>query len=158
VARIVPRLANDVWQGPTTFKWSRDNGSIVTAVKSITGATLTVSDLGRDEVLGFTAGQWVELIDEVSELNGSSGSLSQIDGVSDSGAAPTITLKELPTVRDGAKRLKLRRWDQSGDTASSDRVMITAHFQPLENGISVGPNGRIGDYWALFSTRSEWRG
>ena len=50
------------------------------------GATLTVSDLGRDQVLGFTAGQWVELIDEVSELNGSSGSLYHIDGVSDSGA------------------------------------------------------------------------
>src|SRR5262249_15796564 len=46
-----------------TFKWSRDNGSIVTSILSITGKDVSVHDLGRDDVLGFKPGQWVEISD-----------------------------------------------------------------------------------------------
>jgi hypothetical protein len=48
-----------------TFKWSRENGSVVTAIEKIDGQTLTVADLGKDEVLGFASNQWVEVIDTI---------------------------------------------------------------------------------------------
>ena len=55
-----------------TFKWSRDNGSVATAVLEITGTTdgtptsgeIKVRDLGRDDVLGFANNQLVELVDD----------------------------------------------------------------------------------------------
>src|SRR5262249_14470559 len=40
--------------GTATFKWSRDNGSILTNVSEIqAGNRLVVDSIGRDEVLGF---------------------------------------------------------------------------------------------------------
>ncbi len=50
--------------GGSTFKWSQDNGIVVSRVLAIDGQTLTVSDPGRDRLLGFDAGQWVEISDE----------------------------------------------------------------------------------------------
>src|SRR5215831_6720481 len=50
--------------GQATFKWSRENGSIVasvTAWPSGAGDQVTVNSVGRDAVLGFAAGEWVEL-------------------------------------------------------------------------------------------------
>src|SRR5262249_31412660 len=73
----------EVHQGGTrnkaTFKWSSDNGSILTSIISINNKKVTVHDLGRDEILGFANGQWVEIIDDESELSGRPGQLLQID-------------------------------------------------------------------------------
>ena len=44
-------------QGKATFKWSRDNGTVVTAVEKISGKDVIVHDLGPDDVLGFADGQ-----------------------------------------------------------------------------------------------------
>src|SRR5947209_1867175 len=66
-------------QGTATFKWSRDNGTVVTTIEKITGNTIVVHDLGRDEMLGFAAGDWVEITDDVLELNGLPGQLAQIN-------------------------------------------------------------------------------
>ncbi|MCI0632980.1 MAG: DUF6519 domain-containing protein, partial [Actinobacteria bacterium] len=56
-----------------TFKWSRDNGSVVTLVSSVSGRDLTVASVGPDEALAFAPGEWVELIDERTELDGAPG-------------------------------------------------------------------------------------
>lgn len=64
-----------------TFKWSRDNGTVVTAIERLSGQEVTVRDLGPDEVLGFSGGQWVEIIDDAAELNRLPGQLIQIDSV-----------------------------------------------------------------------------
>src|SRR5262245_46753896 len=67
--------------GTATFKWSRDNGSIVTKWESQSGAggvDLTVSGIGRDKVLSFGAGQWVELIDDTCELLNTPGTLVKL--------------------------------------------------------------------------------
>jgi hypothetical protein len=88
-----------------TFKWSRDNASVATAVTAITDvvnqagnnvSVLTVTSLGRDQVLGFFPGDWIEILDDWSELWGSPGIMCQIDSID----APTKTItltSQVPT-------------------------------------------------------------
>ncbi|MEZ4559165.1 MAG: DUF6519 domain-containing protein [Caldilineaceae bacterium] len=143
--------------GTATFKWSRDNGVVVTAVEKISGKEVTVHDVGPDEVLGFANGQWVELSDDGLELNGLPGQLVQIDTVDE--ARRVIVLKSAPAPLsadpagvDPARRPKLRRWDQRGDKAGADGVKIETGFLPLEDGIEVQFGGKqfnTGDYWLI---------
>jgi hypothetical protein len=126
--------------GTATFKWSRDNASVETGVTAITSGTdtagnpasvLTVMSLGRDQVLGFSAGDWIEILDDWTELWGIAGILCQIDSVDP--AAKTITLTStIPTAAtapgstppgfpvnssgntDSQRHTRIRRWDQSG--------------------------------------------
>jgi hypothetical protein len=151
--------------GTATFKWSRDNGSVVTAIEKIdtTKREVTVTSLGRDEVLGFAADQWVEISDDSSELNGLPGQLHQIERVDP--ANRIVTLKTTPAAlsldADGAALFfpKLRRWDQTGTGATSTGVKTTTSFVELEQGVQVrffAPDGtpgdgiyRTGDYWLI---------
>ena len=133
-----------------TFKWSRDNGTVVTAIERLSGQELTVRDLGPDEVLGFAGGQWVEIIDDAVELNRLPGQLIQIDSVNR--ATRVIKLMTAPTQSiDPAAHPKLRRWDSINDIALS--VPATNEgFLPLENGLEVKfTNGTFmtGDYWLV---------
>jgi hypothetical protein len=143
--------------GTATFKWSRDNGSVVTSIEKISGKDVTVHDLGPDEVLGFAGGQWVEISDDRLELHGLPGQLVQIDAVSS--ALRRITLKTAPTPLGGgpegvdpALHAKLRRWDQTGSAATADGVTATSGWVALEDGVEVQFSGgpfRSGDYWVI---------
>ena len=64
-----------------TFKWSRDNGSVVTGVTDISGKYIGVQDLGRSENLGFITDQWVELLGDWVEFQGKPGELMLIDDI-----------------------------------------------------------------------------
>ena len=101
-------------QDAATFKWSRDNGAVVTAIEAFNGQQLTVQDLGRDETLGFSNGQTVELIDDASELSGRPGPLLQIARVEE--ASRLVVLGAAPAAVDASRHPKLRRWD-SGEVA-----------------------------------------
>lgn len=81
--------------GTATFKWSRDNGSVVIAIESIQDQEITVHDVGPDSKLGFASDQWVEIIDDGLELNGKPGQLAQIESVDP--AKRLITVKSTPT-------------------------------------------------------------
>ena len=143
--------------GAATFKWSRDNATVVTAIEKISGKDVTVTSLGPDEVLGFASGQWVEIADDRNELHGKPGQLFQIDTVNSS--LRRITLKSAPTPLAGGadgvdKGLhpKLRRWDQSGDTATTNGVAVTGAWLALEDGVEVqfsNATFRTGDYWLI---------
>lgn len=135
--------------GTATFKWSRDNGSVVTTIEKLTGQEITVSDVGPDNVLGFANGQWVEVLDDRNELLGQQGQLIQIDKVD--AATRAITLKSAPAGIDPAKHPKLRRWDSVGEL----KVEVPATndgWIALEGGIQVhfaAGNYRTGDYWLI---------
>jgi hypothetical protein len=132
-----------------TFKWSHDNGSVVTAIETFNGLVLTVHDLGRDDALGFSNGQWVEILDDSAELSGTPGALIQIDHVDVS--ARTITLKSAATAVDASLHPKLRRWDGGGETplaapAGGD------NWVAIEAGVEVkfeAGNYNPGDYWLV---------
>ena len=59
---------------PATFKWSRDNGSVVSGVNAISApggpnSVVTLTSLGRDQVLRFKSGDWVEILDDRTEFS-----------------------------------------------------------------------------------------
>ncbi len=69
--RVEVHRSGDTASGqPPTFKWSRDNGSILTEWLETNGDELTVADLGRDDVLGFHNNLWIELGHDALDLDG----------------------------------------------------------------------------------------
>ena len=125
---------------PATFTWSRDDASVETAVTGIGPGTntegnpasqLTVQSMGRDQVLGFAPGNWIEITDDWQELNGQPGELHLIDSIDF--AAKTITLDSpvsaasYPTTNgqtDPNRHTRIRRWDQAGKVYQSDGVTV----------------------------------
>ena len=171
-----------------TFKWSRDNGSVITAVISITTVSnstgsvsqLTVQSLGRDQVLGFRPGDWIEILDDTTEFGQQPGELHQIDTIDV--AAKTINLATLlgagfPTGdTDPLLHTRIRRWDQAGKVYEEDGATIWWDIDAqgsaeipvppagttliLENGITVSFDVRLaggafdtGDFWT-FAART----
>ncbi len=131
-----------------TYKWSRDNGSVVTGVSAVAGRDVVVGSLGPDDVLGFAPGQWVELSDELTELESAPGFLAQIAEVDRD--ARTVTLRSDPPAFAGSV-LKLRRWDGAG-ALKIDPPGAAEPFAELENGVQVGFKAgeyHTGDHWLI---------
>ena len=140
--------------GTATFKWSRDNGIVVTRLAGpVNGKELKVEDLGRDEVLGFNPGDWVELLDDANELNGTPGVLAQIDTVER--AARKVVFKDAPSGFTYVKEQnpKMRRWDDaSGERKVKTGAAADDGFLELEDGVQVKfADGyyNTGDYWLI---------
>lgn len=141
-----------------TFKWSRENASIVAAVTSYSGTnaqTIFVDSLGKDTNLGFASNQWVEISDDGNEFGDTPnqpGQLCQISSVSPAGQPPSITFTTtVPTV-DPARNARVRRWDQPGTGTAGDMPLSTATPIDIENGIQVtftAGTYRSGDYWLI---------
>ncbi len=150
-----------------TFKWSRDNGSIVfekATIQSIRDQNgtaqivVTLKDLGRDQT-HLQQGDWVEWLDTDNALEDQSGPLYQISEPPDY-ARLQITLqgKSHPAVQQqgSAQRVLLRRWDQKG-SAAVELVNGALPIQPdvwldLEAGIQVRFSAgtfHAGDYWLI---------
>lgn len=136
-----------------TLKWSRENASIVVAVLSVSGRKVTVNSVGMDANLGFQVGQWVEISDDTylfSEHPNRPGLLYQIQGIERPSMVLTMTATVQPV--DPARNARMRRWEQSGPTASADGVPLSSNWITLENGIEVCfRNGRYfaGDAWTV---------
>ena len=152
--------------GTATFKWSRDNGSIVTSWLNTDGDDLVVASSR-----GFGAGNWVELSDDALDLQGKPGILVKLTKVEpgllsvDPGSVPSGATTAWSA---GRPHPKVRRWDQVriGDTELRDGAVVVrgpganGEYQwiDLEDGIQVrfsspseGPEGtyRTGDYWLI---------
>lgn len=139
--------------GTATFKWSRNNASVATAVSAVTqgGTVLTVQSTGKDNVLRFSPNDWVEITDDWLELNGLPGELHQVSGVDD--VARTITLSSAVSpasfpvdatgLTDPSRHTRLTRWDQGGKVFESDGVTVWADLNaPGSTGaIPVPPAG-----------------
>lgn len=133
-----------------TFKWSRDNASVETKIEKIIENILTVADTGKDEVLGFAPGQWVEVVDEESTLKSSPQHLIQVLSVETSRGEITLSTADIPN--KGKDKLKLRRWDQSPAAAGAGGLPAITEWIGLEAGIQVSFSEgtyRAGDYWLI---------
>jgi hypothetical protein len=113
--------------GTATFKWSRDNATVASQVSHINPARdrITVESIGRDDVLRFHDGDWVEVTDDWRELHNLPGELRRIRvaGGVDEGARTLQFDLALPAgmfptnaqqATDPTRNTRVRRWDQAG--------------------------------------------
>lgn len=164
--------------GDATFKWSRDNATVTFPIEEFEGdSRIRVASVGRDEVLGFTVGDWVEITNDGREWEKQPGHMARVTDINPDIREITLSspLPEdwIPSGSDTAATLHSRvtRWDQKGSVVDADgnelvnldadnsRGVIPVPANPdtwvaLEQGIEVSfhfnpDNGRArsGDYW-----------
>ena len=146
-----------------TFKFSRENGSVIFPVKSIsfdaTSATALVEleHLGCDDKLGLAVGNWVEFIDDKIDLHNKAMPLAQVQAIDTVNRKVTLS-GQANVVIDLSKHPFLRRWDQKNANNVNAQGVIsltTSDWIPLEEGIevkfSIEDAGRVrrGDYWLI---------
>jgi len=152
--------------GTATFKWSRENGSVVALISAIppsgsgsgsggtsgTGFSVTVTSLSNDPSLGLQAGDWVELTDDASELTAGHGTLYPVTSTPTDGHTVTITVGSAVPAVNLPLHPKLRRWDQ-GSAGGSQGITVTSGAAiPLEGGVQVQFSAgtyHAGDYWLI---------
>lgn len=154
-----------------TFKWSRDNGSVVFPVVSIAGRTVTLAHLGRDATLSLQPGDWVEVVDDDYVLLNLAPPLLQVQSVSVEDYSVTlnadVTAVRTDTELGTSKHPLLRRWDHRGGDPKRGGLTIKANgaaqvIEPtevgeswleLEDGVQIrfraGGRYATGDYWLI---------
>jgi hypothetical protein len=145
---------------PARFKWARDNANVAASVTAIPAATqIIVQQLGRDQVLRFAPGNWIEITDDHRELAGLGGHMAQITQVDEANRTLTFT----PAIggmsfnaADPARHTRVRRWDSNG------LLDVVAGPIDIEQGIRVefaldpaGGNFKIGDYWSFAARTAD---
>ena len=152
-------------RGSATFKWSRENGTVVTKVSNFSPLEnkMSVDDDAKDMLLNFAPGQWVEVIDDRHELWGIPGTMFRLQDIKNNIISiEKDTIKGSPLTNATYPQEfhpKVRRWDSSEGfvTVNEDSYI------ELENGIQVKFGAgiyRTGDYWLIPSRTAlgdiEW--
>jgi hypothetical protein len=166
--------------GEATFKYSRENGSVVYPIEKIQDKQITVQNLGRDDRFGLQVGDWVEVVDDDYVLQGRAEPLCQVKAIDPDELAVIVEPAPSAATADPAKHPLLRRWDHraapvtpgglqlAGDGAArvvSDEGNTVWH---LEQGIHIqltradASTFRSGDYWLIPARTAsgdlEWPG
>jgi hypothetical protein len=183
--RIELHAIGDGAKVPTTFKWSRDNASVGSAVvQVVSGTQLVLASLGRDDVLRFNNGDWVEITDDHREFNRLAGELRQVtvdDATSTVTFSPALPADLVPSGTDpdtaAVRHLRVVRWDQSGQVRTVDGTLLVdldlagasgdvpvpadGSAVVLERGVTVAfsfpdsGTGRFGDHWIAAARTSD---
>lgn len=141
-----------------TFKWSRDNGSIIARVIRLTDLShIEVQAVGSPE-LGFSSDDLVEVTDDARELVGLPGELRRIKAIDAVSGAVTLDAPLNPGLfpidqsgaPDMTRHTRVRRWQDTGV------IQGPSNWIDLENGIAVHFDNdpadgcfRTGDYWSF---------
>ncbi len=153
----------DSSSGAPTFKWSRDNGSVVYAIEEAASpagpeAKVRVSSIGRDAYFTIKDQDVVEVVDDEATLLGAANDLYRVKVdptdrmVTLDGALPG-SLGQV----DGSHPL-LRRWDhraRAGITVATDGAIEVEEDQwlPIEAGVEImirsGGTYHTGDFWLI---------
>ena len=153
-----------------TFKWSRENGSVIFPIVGGGGTTtVTLENLGRDDRLSLAEGDWVEVQDDDYVLRNRAGNLLRVQAIDRT--SMTVILSGAPDANvaaDPSKHPLLRRWDHkegdptegglqlAGDGAALIIEGSDGGWLSLEDGVQIqfqmGPPAnsyRTGDYWLI---------
>jgi hypothetical protein len=158
--------------GTATFKWSRENASVIFPVQEVNGVTITLGHLGWDDRSSLKQNDWVELVDDQYELQGSAKSLRQVDSID----SMEMTVK-LKTAFDQSIDKKshpiLRRWDRQANSKvkldDTGTIIVKGdEWIELEHGIEIAFSQAnslfyaTGDYWLIPARTAtgdvEWPG
>ncbi len=144
-----------------TFKWSRDNGSLVTRWLGVgNDANALIVKSSR----GFAAGDWVELSHDALDLAGLPGTLVRLSVVEGDQLTvdPDSTSADMLSWSAALSNPKVRRWDQrandvvglrDGAVPVTESAETGALWIDIEDGLQVafvgGGTYRSGDYWLV---------
>jgi len=166
--------------GAATFKWSRENGSVVCPVTSLAvgGGTTTVvvETLGRDERFGLKEGEWVEVQDDDSVLQNRAAPLLQVQSIDTTTLTVTLSGAADPNVVQNfvnnglAKHPLVRRWDHTaGDPAEGGlevagdgaAYILEGAWLTLEDGVQIQfqppvPNPNLPQLANQYVTSDYW--
>ena len=147
-----------------TFKWSRENGSVVFPIRQLSGTIVTLEHLGRDSRFSLKEGDWVEIVDDDYVLQNLAEPLLQVQKINSTDLEVTLNKASTYNVgKDPTKHPLLRRWDhRQGDlnknypklSDTNNAAVIKEYtWLTLENGIQIwfkpGATYRTGDYWLI---------
>lgn len=161
--------ATDNAQTTASFKWSRENGSVVFPIRHLSDTIATLEHLGPDVCLGLKAGDWVEAVDDelaLAELPGPMAQVMKVDRdrrqVTLQWAGPLVP--GYTEASGAALHAMLRRWDHQGDVGVDgalpikergyDAAGLDSGWIELEDGVQVwfgkdNASYRSGDYWLI---------
>jgi hypothetical protein len=145
--------------GTATWKWSRDNGAVAFAVEEFIAAPanrLRLRNLGRDMVLTLRQDDWIELLDDASELGFTPGFTAQVTEVNPGTRMLTLDRDVPAGAFTVARNARVRRWDQVMDVDADGLLATGAGPFDLEDGVQVrfaGGDYRTGDSWS-FAART----
>ncbi len=141
--RIEIHNGGAVGAGGASFKWSRENASVASNVVEIVSHTATATELklaslGRDAVLRFNTGDWVEILDDRRELGGENndpllrrGVMRKItvdDAKQSISFTPALPADLIPAGGSdtlAARHTRVKRWDQKGTVRDANNNIIT---------------------------------
>jgi hypothetical protein len=148
-----------------TFKWSKDNGIVVSNVSGIDAenSKLTAASVIKDSIFRFTYPSWIEVTSDVEEFGGTPGTLAKAKYVDPD--SNTLTFTEETHVLSNKKvneinfpqalHPKVRKWDMDPQTELS-----SVQIAPNNNGyLKLGEEGvevkfglgtyKTGDWWLV---------
>jgi hypothetical protein len=130
-----------------TFKWSRENGSVVFPIINITrnGATteIRLAHLGRDNKFTLREGDWVEIVDDNYTLNNNAGKLLKVTVIDRDEMSVTVDgTTEIPADANSKNHALLRRWDQKPGN-SDDRDLVLG----ADNAAKIPVEGTGNNNW-----------
>ncbi|MFD5796987.1 DUF6519 domain-containing protein [Streptomyces diastatochromogenes] len=146
-----------------TFKWSRENGSVVFPVDELDGTWVQLATLGLDDKLDLDVGDHVEFTDTAYASRLEPLPLLRVEELDLPGRRVRLSAEPDPRVgRLPHLHPFLRRWDhhegprQKGRTTAlkSGALPVTeGEWLPLEDGVEVyfakGGGYRTGDHWLI---------
>lgn len=146
-----------------SFKWSRENGSVVYPIRALPGDVATLENMGRYEPL--QEDDWVEYVDDHFALGDVPGPMFQVVAVDPVAMRVTLKIARSAPVFDFDPDAHpfLRRWDQKtskrtplnddGTVGFKEATTSEDNWLNLEDGLQVqfqaGGEYRAGDYWLI---------
>ena len=129
-------------QSPPTFKWSRENASVIFPIIKLQDNTAELANLGRDKHLSLTVGDWVEIVDDDRTLRGEPGPLVQVDAIEPTDMTVTFkptNARSLPSYSsDSPNHPLLRRWDyQKGRDNASTVHGLPCNLSDKDNAVRI---------------------
>jgi hypothetical protein len=155
--------------GQATFKWSRENGSVMFPILRLNGSKARLANLGRDSHLGLKVNDWVEIVDDAVTvndiaLNSKADNLFQVAEIDPIDLLVTLKVPEGTKLKSydetSTTHPYLRRWDQRGDAKFSGEIVVKQAESDkegfvLEDNLQIQFLGdkdtlyRRGDYWLI---------
>ncbi|PNG19358.1 DUF6519 domain-containing protein [Streptomyces cahuitamycinicus] len=146
-----------------TFKWSRENGSVVFPVDELDGTWVQLASLGHDDKLDLDVGDHVEFVDTAYASRLEPLPLLRVEELDLPGRRVRLSAEPDPGVgRLAHLNPYLRRWDHHGGPKRKGRstdlrggaIPVTeGEWLPLEDGVEVyfAKDGgyRTGDHWIV---------